>query len=352
MSDSTRRGTSRAILLVNLGSPASTSVADVRRYLDQFLMDPHVIDLPWLARAALVKGTILPSRPAKSAEAYKQIWTDEGSPLIAISQRQRTALEAKAGVPVALAMRYGKPSIAYGLRDLVMRCGKVDELIVVPLYPHYAMASYGTVEDEVRSALAESAKREQWYGRVRFVPPFYDDPGYLDALGASIGSRITRDTQFVLFSYHGLPKRHLRKADPTRQHCLSTESCCQTPSPAHATCYRHQILETTRLVADRLGFAPNTYGFSFQSRLGGGWLEPFTDIELAELPKRGVYSLIVVCPAFVADCLETLEEIAIRGKAIFKAAGGSNFVYVPCLNDAPEFIDVLARLCLEPVPAA
>ena len=343
----------RAILLVNLGSPNSTSVADVRRYLDQFLMDPHVIDLPWLARAAVVKGTILPRRPAQSAEAYKSIWTEEGSPLIAISQRQRAALEAKTGVPVALAMRYGKPSIAYGLRDLAMRCGSVDELIVVPLYPHYAMASYGTVEDEVRAVLASTgSKSTPWYKSLRFVPPFYDDSGYLDALAATIGARITKDTQFVLFSYHGLPERHLKKVDPTHNHCLRSASCCQTPSPAHATCYRHQILETTRLVAERLGLAANTYGFSFQSRLGKGWLEPFTDVELAELPKRGVYSLIVVCPAFVADCLETLEEIEMRGKATFKAAGGSNFVYVPCLNDSPAFIDVLARLTLEPAATA
>jgi protoporphyrin/coproporphyrin ferrochelatase len=344
----------RAVLLVNLGSPASPSVPDVRRYLDEFLMDPRVIDMPWPMRAALVRGSILRSRPAKSAEAYAKIWTDEGSPLIVISKRQRAALEARLGIPVALAMRYGKPTIKYGLSEIRQRCGTVDELVVVPLYPHYAMASTQTVEVAVKAALADShGAGPAWYGSVRFVPPFYDDPGYLDALAGSIGRHIAKDTQFVLFSYHGIPKRHLKKVDPTHGHCLGTSNCCETPSIAHATCYRHQVLETTQKVAERLGMAPNTYGFSFQSRLGGGWLEPYTDIELLELPKRGVYSLIVVCPAFVADCLETLEEIAIRGKADFQGAGGSNFVYVPCLNDEPVWIDALARLCVTPaeVPA-
>jgi ferrochelatase len=344
----------RAVLLVNLGSPASTSVPDVRRYLDEFLMDPLVLDVPWPVRAALVRGAILRTRPAKSAEAYAKVWTDEGSPLIAISKRQRAALEAKLGIPVGLAMRYGKPSIKYGLADIRQRCGTVDELVVVPMYPHYAMASTQTVEVAVKAALAEShGPGPAWYKSVRFVPPFFDDPGYLDALAGSIGKNIAKDTQFVLFSYHGIPKRHLRKVDPTRGHCLGSSACCETPSIAHATCYRHQILETTQKVAERLGMAPNSYGFSFQSRLGGGWLEPYTDVELEELPKRGVYSLIVVCPAFVADCLETLEEIAIRGKEAFQKAGGSNFIYVPCLNDEPVFIEALARLCGAPesVPA-
>jgi ferrochelatase len=332
---------SRAVLLINLGSPASTSVPDVRRYLDEFLMDPRVLDFPWLARAALVKGAILPTRPAKSAEAYAKIWTDEGSPLVVISERQRAALEAKTGVPTGLAMRYGKPSLTFGLEELRRRCTTLDELIVVPLYPHYAMASTKTVEVAVAAALRERGVPH------RFVPPCYDDPGYLDALAGSIGRAITVDNQFILFSYHGIPKRHLTKVDPTRSHCMASSTCCETPSAAHATCYRHQILETTQRVAERLGLAPNSYGFAFQSRLGGGWLEPFTDVELAELPKRGVYSLMVVCPAFVADCLETLEEIAMRGRDTFKEAGGSNFVYVPCLNEDPAWIDALARLCLE-----
>ncbi len=342
----------RAILLINLGSPDSPSVPDVRRYLDEFLMDERVLDFPWIARAALVKGAILPTRPAKSAEAYAKIWTDEGSPLVVISERQRAALETATGIPVGLAMRYGKPSLKYGLSELRQRCGNVDELIVAPLYPHYAMASTETVEVAMRDVLrASDDSPAPWYGAVRFVPPFYDDPGYLDALAGTIGRRITVDNQFILFSYHGIPKRHLTKVDPTHAHCMATPNCCETPSPAHATCYRHQILETTQRVAERLGLAPNSYGYSFQSRLGGGWLEPFTDVELAELPKRGVYSLMVICPAFVADCLETLEEIAIRGRETFRDAGGSNFVYVPCLNDEPAWIAALARICLEPATA-
>jgi ferrochelatase len=329
------------VLLVNLGSPASTDTGDVRRYLDEFLMDPYVIDVPFPIRALIVRGFILPRRPAASAEAYEKIWTEDGSPLIVISQRMRAALEARMGVPVGLAMRYAQPSIENGIDALLQRCGTVDELTVVPLYPQYAMASTKTVEDAVDAALR---------GRgipYRVVPPFYDDPQYLDAMQARIAPAIG-DAQYVLFSYHGIPKRHLRKTDPTGKHCLGSPDCCDEPSAAHATCYRHQCMVTTRLLAERLQLAPGAYGLSYQSRLGGGWLRPYTDFELAELPKRGIERIAVVCPAFVADCLETLEEIDMRGRATFLNAGGTSFGYVPCLNDDPEWIEALARLCSTP----
>jgi ferrochelatase len=329
------------ILLVNLGSPASTAHDDVRRYLDEFLMDPYVLDVPFPFRALIVRGLILPRRPAASAEAYEKIWTEDGSPLIVISQRARAELEARANVPVGLAMRYAQPSIENGIDALLERCGRPSELTVVPMYPQYAMASTKTVEDAVDAALR---KRNIPY---RFVPPFFDDAGYLDAMQARIAPALG-DAQYLLFSYHGIPKRHLRKTDPTGKHCLRSADCCDLQSAAHATCYRHQCIVTTRLLAQRLGLGPEAHGLAYQSRLGGGWLRPYTDFELAELPKRGIERIAVVCPAFVSDCLETLEEIDMRGRQTFLDAGGKSFTYVPCLNDDPKWIDALANLCAMP----
>jgi len=333
-----------AILLVNLGSPASPTAADVKPYLDEFLMDPDVLDIPEFARKLLVRGLILNTRPAKSAEAYAKIWTDEGSPLIVISRKTRAALEASAGMPVGLAMRYGEPSIAHGLAELLQRAGEIDELIVVPLYPHYAMASTKTVETAVEAAMRGMGIP------YRFVPPFYDDPGYLDALCARLRADVPPDTEFVLFSYHGIPQRHVRKMDPTGTHCLRSATCCSTPSAAWATCYRHQVIATMESAAARIGLEKGRYGFAFQSRLGGGWLEPFTDKELAAFPARGIKRLAVVCPSFVADCLETLEEIDIRGRETYMDAGGAAFAYVRSLNDDPAWIAALAALCRNSAP--
>ena len=335
-----------AVLLVNLGSPASPRAADVKPYLDQFLMDPYVLDFPTPLRALLVKGIILNTRPAKSAAAYAQIWTAAGSPLVVISHATQAALEAELSVPVGLAMRYGEPSIEHGIAALRARAGEIDELVVVPLYPHYAMASTKTVEVAVAEAMGA------WNVPFRFVPPFFADAAYLDAVAALARATIPADTQHVLFSYHGIPKRHLRKMDPTGSHCLASGDCCATPSIAHATCYRHQVIATTEGVAQRLGLAAGAYSFAFQSRLGGGWLEPFTDRELLAFPAGGVKRLAVICPSFVADCLETLEEMSIRGRASFLEAGGESFTYVPCLNDDPAWIAALADLCRTPAVAA
>jgi ferrochelatase len=309
-------------------------------------MDPYVIDAPVLVRALIVKGFILPTRPAKSGEAYAKIWTEDGSPLVVISERTRAALERVAGVPVGLAMRYGEPSIPHGIDALLARTGPLDELVVVPMYPQYAMASTMTVE-----VACEAALRARGVAH-RFVPPFFGDAGYLDALAARMREALPDQTPYVLFSYHGIPKRHLRKVDPTRGHCLSSPDCCTIPSAAHATCYRHQAIATTEGLARRLGLRDGEYGFAFQSRLGGGWLTPFTDVVLAELPARGVNDLAVVCPSFVADCLETLEEIDIRGRATFLEAGGASFTYLPCLNDDPRWIAALAALCGAPAATA
>jgi ferrochelatase len=305
----------RPVLLVNLGSPASTDPADVRRYLDQFLMDPYVIDVPTPLRALIVKGAILPTRPPKTAAAYAKIWTAEGSPLIAISRRLRAALEERLGAPVGLAMRYGEPSIARGIDELLARTGPVDELLVAALYPQRAHASTTTAEVAAREALGARGIR------TRFVPPFFDDSGYLDALAARVRADLPTDAQYVLFSYHGLPERQAR-----------------------ATGYREQVLTTTDALAARLGLEPGGFGSAFQSRLGPGWLRPFSDVELAALPRRGVTRLAVACPSFVADCLETLEEMALRGRDTFLAAGGQAFTYLRCLNDDPAWIAALAAL--------
>jgi ferrochelatase len=333
----------QAILLVNLGSPASTATADVRTYLDEFLMDPLVLDIPTPLRALLVKGLILNTRPAKSAEAYAKVWTPDGSPLIVISERTRAALETHAGVPVGLGMRYGEPSIPHAIDALLARAGAIDEVIVVPMYPHYAMASTKTVEVAVDAAMHGRGVRHH------FTPPFFADAGYLDALAARIRADRPAEPHYLLFSYHGIPKRHVRKMDPTGDHCLQSADCCTTPSVAHATCYRHQVITTTERVAERLGLAKTEYGLAFQSRLGGGWLEPFTDKELALLPGRGVKHLAVVCPAFVADCLETLEEIEMRGRETFMEAGGTSFSYIRCVNDDPAWIAALAAIALAPL---
>lgn len=338
--------TREAVLLVNLGSPASPRPADVKPYLDEFLMDPYVLDIPTPLRALLVRGLILNTRPRATGAAYEKIWTSEGSPLVVMSRHTQSALEAELNVPVGLAMRYGEPSIPHGLAELTARAGEIDELIVVPLYPHYAMASTKTVEVAVEAALAGSGIKH------RFVGPFFDDPAYLEALADRARATIPAGTQYVLFSYHGIPERHLRKVDLTGAHCLGTADCCERSSIAHATCYRHQIIGTTEGVAQRLGLRRDEYGLAFQSRLGGGWLEPFTDKELVAFPGRGITRLAVICPSFVADCLETLEEIAIRGRASFLAAGGEAFTYVPCLNDDAAWIAALAALCRKPAPVA
>jgi ferrochelatase len=334
----------QAVLLVNLGSPASPATGDVKNYLDEFLMDPYVLDVPALVRTVLVRGLILNTRPAKSGAAYAKIWTGEGSPLIAISKRTRARLEERMQLPVGLAMRYGEPSIVHGLAEVLQRAGEIDELIVVPLYPHYAMASTKTVEVAVERALEGTTVA------YRFVAPFYDDPGYLDALAARVRLGTPAGADFLLFSYHGIPQRHVRKMDPTGAHCLQSADCCAQPSPAWATCYRHQVIATMDGVARRLDLGSGAYGFAFQSRLGGGWLEPFTDKELVALPQRGVKRLAVVCPSFVADCLETLEEMEMRGRETFLAAGGETFTYVSALNDDPAWIDALAALCRKPAP--
>lgn len=329
----------RAVLLVNLGSPDSTAVPDVRRYLREFLGDERVIDVPAPLRWALLEGIILRTRPKKSAHAYAQVWTPEGSPLIITSKSVQHKLGAALGAdtPVYLAMRYGQPSIASVIAQIA--ADGIDELLLFPQYPHYAMSSWETVVVRVKEEVARQVPRL----RVTTVQPFYADEDYIAALHTVAAPYLAQPFDHLLFSYHGLPERHMRKGDSSRAHCTLVPNCCTTCSPAHATCYKAQCLATTRALVAKAGLPAGRHSVSFQSRLAGEpWLEPFTDQELARLPKSGVKNLLVICAAFTTDCLETLEEIQGEGRDAFLAAGGVQFQQIPCLNDHAVFIEFLA----------
>lgn len=338
-----------AVLLVNLGSPDSPSVPDVRRYLREFLGDPRVIDWPAPLRWLLLEGLILRTRPARSAHAYASIWTPEGSPLIRISERVRDQLAVTLGAktPVYLAMRYGSPSIG-AVVDKIAAAG-VERIFLIPQYAHYAMSSWETVVVRVREEVARHRGM-----CVDGVSPFFQDADYIEALHAVTAPYLRQPHDHVLFSYHGLPVRHLRKAGCAGGRIARATQCCVPGSPGFATCYRAQVFATTRALVARAGLAPDRYSVSFQSRLAGEpWCEPFTDTELKRLPKSGVKRLLVLCPAFIADCLETLEEISVAGRESFLRAGGESFQQIPCLNDQTAYIDFLAgrtRAWLDELP--
>ncbi len=323
----------RGIVLMNLGSPDSTSTSDVKKYLNQFLMDERVIDIPYIARLLLIKGIIVPTRAPKSAEAYKTIWTDKGSPLVELTRQLQHALQQLVDIPVEIAMRYGNPTAKDGFDNLMKRQPGLEEVIAVPLYPHYAMSSYETAVEHAKAV----HKKNNYPFKLEFVKPYYNNADYINALAERMRPYLNKDYDHILFSYHGIPQRHIRKSDITGSHCLKTNNCCDVASPAHDFCYRHQCFTTTDLVTKKLGIPKNKFSISFQSRLGKGWLEPFTDIRLEEMPKEGIKKLLIICPAFVSDCLETLEEIAMRGKESFMEAGGEEYEMIPCLNTHPSF---------------
>jgi protoporphyrin/coproporphyrin ferrochelatase len=329
-----------AVLIANLGSPDSTSIPDVRRYLREFLGDERVLDIPAPLRWLLLEGVILRTRPRKTAHAYSRIWTPAGSPLLATSEavRRKLAEALGPGVPVLAAMRYGNPSIESAVAALA--AAGHDEVLLFPQYPHYAMASWETVVVRIR----QEAARQVPAMRVTCVQPFYGDPDYIAMLLAVAAPALATPHDHVLFSYHGIPERHLRKADSSRAHCTKVADCCNTCSPAHATCYRAQCVRTTAEFARLAGLTPGNHSMSYQSRLAGEpWLQPFTDFELVRLPRAGVKRLLVICPSFLADCLETLEEISMTGRDAFLAAGGEQFEKIMCPNDHPSFIDFLAN---------
>jgi ferrochelatase len=329
----------KAVLLVNLGSPDSPSVSDVRRYLREFLMDGRVLDVNWLARFCIVHFAILPSRPKQSAEAYQKIWTAAGSPLVVISRNVQVRLAQRLKFPVSLAMRYQNPSIPEVMRDIPQQ--NVDDLLLIPLFPHYAMSSFESAVERVKEVAAKLSPQM----RITVQPPYFDHPDYIKALVASAEDFLKKGYDHLLFSFHGLPERQLRKSDPTGCHCLASENCCHTASPAHATCYRAQCFKTVAAFVKQAGVPPEKYSIAFQSRLGRDpWLKPYTDHELPRLAARGVKKLLVMCPAFVSDCLETLEEIGMRGRESFLEAGGDDLTLIPCLNEHPLWLEALEKM--------
>jgi ferrochelatase len=331
----------KGVLLVNLGSPDSASVPDVRKYLREFLMDRRVLDTPWPVRWYVVHCAILPKRPIESAAAYQKVWTPEGSPLVATSRHVQRELQRRVGdsLTVKLAMRYQNPGIESALINL--RSQGVEELLVFPLFPHYAMSSFETAVVRVQELAARMAPEMH----LKIADPFYCDSDYIASLVAGASDYLNADYDHLLFSFHGLPERHLRKSDPTGRHCLQSPNCCETPGVAHNTCYRAQCLATVRAFVEQANIPSHKFSVSFQSRLGRDpWLKPYTECEFERLPQSGVKNLLVLCPAFVADCLETLEEIAMRGRKSFIDAGGRTFTAIPCLNDHPRWLDALEKI--------
>jgi len=304
-------------------------------------MDERVIDMPLLSRTLLVRGIIVPFRAPKSAKAYRSIWTNEGSPLVVLTRQLLAEVQAKFKEPVEMCMRYGNPSTEDVLKKMHKDHPHLEEIILFPLYPHYAMSSYETAVVQVK----EIHKKRGYKTKLKVIEPFFNDPGYINALAESIKPYLGEPYDKILFSYHGIPERHILKSDITGKHCLKIANCCEIPCEAHAQCYRHQTFATTRVVSKVLDLPAQKIEQSFQSRLGRDpWLQPYTAKRLEELPNEGVKKLVIVCPAFVSDCLETLEEIAVEGKHTFMNAGGESFKAIPCMNIQPLWVDTLCRL--------
>ncbi len=334
---------SKAVLYVNLGSPDSPAESDVRRYLNQFLMDPLVLDTPWVIRRFVVSALILPKRPKTSGEAYETIWTNEGSPLVTITRTLIEKLRGEVDLPIYWAMRYGNPGIEQVIKLIRRDLPALTELLLIPAYPHYAQASVQTSVEAVQTALKSTLPCV----RLTVQAPFYNDPDYIDGLAQLVRPTLSEPFDHLLLSYHGLPERHIRKADPTGNSCLAAAQCCALdPARAevHRTCYRHQAFETTRLLAERLELQPDQYSISFQSRFGRDpWLLPETESHLADLLSKGKKRMLVFCPAFVADCLETLEEINERARDSFLSRGGLSFTPIVSLNTHPQWVATLAK---------
>jgi ferrochelatase len=338
----TDREEKTGLLLINLGTPDGADPTSVRRYLREFLNDPRVVDIPAIGRWLLLNLIILPFRPAKSAHAYQKVWMKEGSPLLvhSLALRDRMREEMGAGWQVELGMRYGNPSISHATNALL--AAGVTRIVAAPLFPQYASSSTGSAVEE----LYRSIGRRWNVPSVSVLPPFYAEPGFLDAF-ATIGQRHVSAFRpdHVLFSFHGLPERQIQKSDDSGGHCLQTEDCCAHHSAVNRNCYRAQSFATAKALAQRLALPESGWSVSFQSRLGRSpWIRPHTDVVLPELAARGVRRVLVFCPAFVADCLETLEEISIRAKEQFLSVGGEDLLLVPSLNSDPAWVRALADL--------
>jgi len=329
-------------LLINLGTPEAPRTSEVRAYLREFLGDPLVIDIPPLSRWLLLNLVILPFRPRKSARAYASIWTPEGSPLLIHTRNLAAEVQRRAGdeLAVEFAMRYGRPSVAEGLRRL--RDRGVDRLVALPLYPQYALSSTRSSIEKIRREAAALPHPPE----VRYVEDFYEDPGFLDTQTAIARPLLDGfHADHVVFSFHGLPERQVKVLDASGAHCLMRDDCCAQVDARNRTCYRAQCYATARGLAARLGLPAAGWTVAFQSRLGRTpWIKPYTDILLAELPGRGVKRVAVLTPSFTADCLETLEEIGIRGREQFRAAGGDDLLAVPCVNADARWVEAVVGM--------
>jgi ferrochelatase len=332
----------KGILLVNLGTPDSPSTADVRKYLNEFLMDPRVIDVGPVTRTVLVKGLIVPFRAPKSAKLYQKIWSDEtGSPLLHYSKLQHKALQERLGdeYQVELAMRYQSPSIESALGRL--KEVLVSDIKVMALFPQYASASTGSVHDKVM----EVVQQWQTIPNISFINSFHDDELMIETFANNARKYQPETYDHILFSFHGLPQRQIKKCDHTHSYCLQVNDCCDTLNDTNKFCYSAQSYDTARLIAQKLDLPKEKYTVCFQSRLGNDpWVQPYTSQVVAQLAKEGKKRLLVFCPAFVADCLETVYEVTEEYGGEFRALGGEHVQLVESLNDSPMFIDALERM--------
>ncbi|MCC6278390.1 MAG: ferrochelatase [Oligoflexia bacterium] len=334
------------ILVSNLGTPDSPEELPVRKYLAEFLMDKYIIDIPWILRVLLVYGVILWRRPKLSAHAYAQIWTSDGSPLMVHSKRLYRKLKDNLGsaYAVALAMRYGNPSLESGVKDLMSQ--GVSEIRFLPLYPQFASATVRSSFEKLKQVAALLG----FTGEIRLIAPFFNHPDFIELWAAKLSTMIESEKpDHILFSFHGLPVRQLIKEDKTGSHCMQSPGCCQTLSSVNELCYRAHCLATAQLIAQKLGLEDSQYSIGFQSRLGGTrWIEPYTEDRLIKLAQNGIKNLVVVSPSFVADCLETLEELGIRARDRFLSEGGTKFSLVPSLNSDDPWIRVVSDLVVRP----
>ena len=327
------------VLLINLGSPKELSKKSVRQYLRVFLSDDNVVDLPKFFQQFILRLFILPFRPKNTLEAYEKIWTKEGSPLIISTESIANKLTEKTGWNVEYAMRYEEPSIEKALHKF--KKNEINKIYVISLYPHNAMATTVTTELETRNVAMNVSNDFE----LIFTKPFFDNEEYINAMVNSIRPYVeNKSYDKIIFSYHGIPKRQAKKTDETGEHCFSTSNCCEIENDGSKDCYRSHTRIASDLTAKKLGLKDDQWEIAYQSRIGPGWLTPFTDKRLAKLPEEGKDNIAILCPSFISDCLETLEEIDIRGRETFLKAGGKKMTYIPCLNDSEDTINLLENL--------
>ena len=327
------------VLLINLGSPKELNKKSVREYLRVFLSDDNVVDLPKFFQQLILRLFILPFRPKNTLEAYEKIWTKDGSPLIISTESIAKKLTKKTGWNVEIAMRYEDPSIEQALKNFEKK--GINKIYVISLYPHNAMATTVTTELETRHVAMNISNDFE----LIFTKPFFDNEEYINAMVNSIKPYVESETyDKIIFSYHGIPKRQAKKTDETGEHCFSTASCCEVNNDGSKDCYRSHTRIASDLTAKKLGLNDDQWEIAYQSRIGPGWLTPFTDKRLAKLPEEGKDNIAILCPSFISDCLETLEEIDIRGRETFFKAGGKNMTYIRCLNDSEDTINLLENL--------